>query len=537
MSLARHERALRWGLLLTILLTGWTLDLARLGERSLWADEGKTAHLARKAEAQGAWATVREDYGHPLHTLLTIGVLEVGGSEMLLRFPSAMAALLALPLAYAIGARLMSRAAGLAGAFLLAISRYALGYAQEARTYALLEMLALLSLWCLLQALDAPRATRTRWWLAYWASSVLLVYTHMFAWLALAAETLFAACLLLGRSWRAWRSAGQGSARRLDANLVWWLGATAAVGLAYVPWLPSLRVFLQNLGPEGTAEDVPGLPSFRLSYGFFRDLVAQYGPSAYDGRLVPYVAAAGLGLARLAVRRRWAALGLVALWFGVPIAVLSVVPSQHFFDFRYMIFLLPMLLLVVAEGTAAAAALVLRALPTGKRGGALPAATLALAAVVFFPTNLPALRDYQRLEKEKWREVGEFVAGNLLLSDELYVAPLYWSHPLLYYQPELEPFLRGGSAEDLSQLERLAGRAKGLWVLRYGGTLGDPSGKLTEWLDGQGFERLIDAHACAAGIYVYYRRFGDRAAERHEEVLRQAAAFCPADPRFAPSGP
>lgn len=147
---------IRLGFLLAVILLAWALALVRLGERSFWADEGHTAYLAQQTNARNLVETLRQlNRPHtsgwnwtlidsPLHTFLMIGVVRLSSSEMVIRFPSAMAATLALPVLYLLRCRLFGRTAGLGGVFLLAISPFALGYAQEARTYALLEFLACL---------------------------------------------------------------------------------------------------------------------------------------------------------------------------------------------------------------------------------------------------------------------------------------------------------------------------------------------------------------------------------------------------------
>jgi mannosyltransferase len=219
----------RWverALLVAILLLGWGLALARLGERSLWADEGATAYQALHTPDLATALDLHKEY-HVLHLVTTMAVVRWSQSEFALRLPSAMAVVVALPLVYVIGRQLLSHAAGLVAALLLAISPFVIGYAQEARVYALLEMLACLSLLLLVQALAWRRWV---WWLAYALGTTLLLYAHFFAWFVVAAQVLFALAVLL------WQT---GKQRKLDPRLPW-----LAVSLLIVVVLWSGRCWL-----------------------------------------------------------------------------------------------------------------------------------------------------------------------------------------------------------------------------------------------------------------------------------------------------
>jgi uncharacterized membrane protein len=150
---------------------------------------------------------------------------------------------------------------GLIAAFLLAISPFAVGYAQEARSYAFLEMLSCLSLLLLLLALARRR---WYWWLGYVISASLVLYTHFFGWFVFGAEVLFAAILLL---WRSLRN------RRLDLRILALFASTVAIALLYLPLVPSLLDFVgqYGLGDDGT--QLEGLRPFEFSFKFFKRII------------------------------------------------------------------------------------------------------------------------------------------------------------------------------------------------------------------------------------------------------------------------
>lgn len=512
----------RWGeraLLVAVLLLGWGLALARLGERSLWADEGATAYQALHTPNLATALDLHKEY-HALHLLTAMAVVRWSQSEFALRLPSAMAVVLALPLVYVLGRRLLGRPAGLVAALLLAISPFVIDYAQEARVYALFEMLACLALVLLVEALARRRWA---WWVGYALGTTLLLYAHFFAWFVVAAQVLSALAVLL------WQT---GKQRKLDPRLPWLAASLLIVAVLYLPLVKPLLAFVQQFGPGTGSTQATVLAPFRLSPRFLRNLLAIYGPNAYGWQEYLFGASFFLGLVSLALRKKWCTLWLILLWFALPLAVLSAASSRHFFDFRYLIFFVPLFLLLVAEGIAGAALVPARIVGQRRASRLHVLGAVGLAAVLFVPANLPALRTHHTSEKENWRGIGTFVAEHLLPDEAIYVTPGLWAKPLLFYQPALEPQTSAGNAANLAALQRAAARHAGLWYVRYAGALGDPEGKLNAWIAGQGFELLIDGGACGYGIHVYYRRFDGQATTRQTELLRAAAIFCPTDPRF-----
>ncbi len=517
------EKKVYLALLLAIILTGWGLAVVRLGERSLWADEGATAYLAQQLDSPSRAIELHKDFPF-LHLFITMGTVRLSRSEFALRFPSAMAATLTLPVLYLLGRRLLNGTAGLVAAFLLAISPFAVGYAQEARAYALLELLACTSLLLLLLAL-AQR--RWYWWAGFAVSTFLLLYTHLFAWFVVAAQILFAFVVLL------WQTARE---RRLDPRLPALAISLVAIAILYLPLVPALSGYWQRHGPGRASIQGAGLYPFQLSFRFFRDMLGVFGARSWDWPLWLFGVGILLGLLSLVVLRKWKALLLITLWLAVPVIGLAVLSSEHFFEYRHLIFILPIFLLVTAQGITWVVSLLVRTSRLPRPRLVQPILALGLASLLFIPANLPALQTHYRSEKENWRDIATFIGHNLQPDEAIYISPQFWANPLLFYQPSLEPYVVGGSSIDVNHLERAAQQAPGLWYLRHAAPIGDPTGALTGWITGHQFDLVIDGYVCGRGIHVYYRRSDPsspaEALARQAELLRQAAIFCPADPRF-----
>lgn len=278
-----------------ILALAAALRFAGLGSESLWLDEGYSVRVA-SGSLREVIAGASGDIHPPLYYLLLHGWMALAGrSEAAVRTPSAIAGVITVALAWAIGRRVRGSVAGLLAAWLVALSGFQIHYAQEARSYALLAMLAALSWWF---AMRAALEGRTRDRVAMTITSIAMVYTHHAGWFAVAAQALFAVA--------APRFRGAGAGRAWGS----WLAAHGAIVVAWLPWLGRMRAQAATVGTLGW--------------------VAPAGPRALAGTLVemtdaPWTAFGLLVLATFAVwvalhtRERRVAIAMLALAFVVPI--------------------------------------------------------------------------------------------------------------------------------------------------------------------------------------------------------------------------
>jgi uncharacterized membrane protein len=215
-SPAQRSRALGiWGPLIVLYVA---LRCWRLTSYGLWADEVFSVRAARLA-----WANllgfVAADAVHPplFYVLLKLWITAGGATALWLKL---------LPLLVSVSALLpfwllcrelhLSRGEAALALWLAAVNGYLIYYAQELRMYSLLFCLSLWSLWLLARFLDSER-TRLGVLATLLGVNALLVYTHYFGWLLVAAEWL---CVLL------WRP------RRLG----WFSVCLVGVALSFAPW-------------------------------------------------------------------------------------------------------------------------------------------------------------------------------------------------------------------------------------------------------------------------------------------------------------
>jgi mannosyltransferase len=111
-----------------------------------------------------------------------------GEGETAMRLPSAIAGTLTVPAVGAAGSLLASRRAGVVAAMLVAVNPLMVWYSQQARAYALVALLGVLSLLCFARVLRSGTALP----LVLWAlTSALAVATQYFAAFLVAAEGLW----------------------------------------------------------------------------------------------------------------------------------------------------------------------------------------------------------------------------------------------------------------------------------------------------------------------------------------------------------
>jgi len=185
---AERQRALaQLAWLLPTLLT-LSVGLIRIGWPALWADELATWGMATLPWTQ-AWQVLQ-------HTDATLGgyyaimhvwVSWVGGSDVLLRLPSALAMAASAGLIARLGTRVASPRVGLLSGLLFAVLPTTSRYAQEARPYALVVFAAVLCSLALVRVLERPRVGRL---LAYALATALLGLLHAIALLLIPAHAL-----------------------------------------------------------------------------------------------------------------------------------------------------------------------------------------------------------------------------------------------------------------------------------------------------------------------------------------------------------
>ncbi|MFN2512830.1 MAG: hypothetical protein ABR568_15590 [Pyrinomonadaceae bacterium] len=157
----------------------------------LWFDEVFSVHAARH-EWSRLLGFVAADIIHPplFYALLKVWISVGGESLVWLRlFPLLTTVAVIIPfILLCRELRLASTEVKLA-LLLMAVNGYLIKYAQEVRMYSLLLFLTVCSLWLFIKFVNATRARKQL--LALSVLNLLIVYTHYYGWLLVAAEAAF----------------------------------------------------------------------------------------------------------------------------------------------------------------------------------------------------------------------------------------------------------------------------------------------------------------------------------------------------------
>src|SRR5436190_12701975 len=151
-------------------------------------DEALALFVGRGSLRHVLHTVIAERGGAPLHFLLAWAIVHLGGGLTALRILSLVFAVASVPLMALLGARLADRATGVVAAAFASASWVFLFHGIFGRMYSLFLFTSLLSFLALLAAIDEPRPRK----FALWGASLLLVLaSHPYAVLVVAAQVLF----------------------------------------------------------------------------------------------------------------------------------------------------------------------------------------------------------------------------------------------------------------------------------------------------------------------------------------------------------
>lgn len=182
-----------------LLLGAFSLFFFRIGHHSFWGDELQTAEITAHRSQAELWnpsnpVPIEEHFAFgflaPYYSASRLWCSLFGSSEAGLRSLSAAGAWAALAMILIMGPSLggISRRASFVAGALFALSPMMLWYAQEARYYAFLQPIILISCWFYLEFWRSGRGG----WLAGWSAiSIFAIMTHPFMIFEIAAQSCY----------------------------------------------------------------------------------------------------------------------------------------------------------------------------------------------------------------------------------------------------------------------------------------------------------------------------------------------------------
>jgi len=378
------------------------LRISFLGSKSLWLDEGQSAHVAMLRLHSLLEVLTHGQMNMSLYYLmLHLWISIAGSTEFILRLPSAVIDVVTVPLLYLLGAELENRQAGLLAAFLLSINATSIHYAQTARSYSMLVALVTLGSVFFIRSLkrDSPFNPT-----GYVVSGSAGIYAHLFGIWALPAQWL---SLFLFRP-----------SRKVAIRLTLCMLTTATLGAP--------AFYFAVSGDHGNVDWIPrtNIHSVVNLFFFYCGAFAFNESATVQMLLLLGLYLAGFTAAvRLSPRSDKSALGYLVLSITVPI-VLTILVSlvKPIFLYRYLLPGLPAFALLAAIGFQ-------RMRP-------------ALAIVLVLAVSLLSLGEdyayYTAPSSQDWRSAVAFIATHSQPGDELVMFPGFYNHTIGYYVSRLD---------------------------------------------------------------------------------------------------
>jgi uncharacterized membrane protein len=405
----------------TIIAIGAALRLLYLGAPSIWLDEALSIAYARMPWPQFTHLMATRELNMLPYYLLLRAWIHLGTQEWIVRSLSVICSIATLPLFYRLGARLFGERTGQIGVALLALNPYHVRFAQEARGYSLMLLLVTASTLLLVRAVDGGSHRRSLLWIGYVVTSVLAVYAHFYAGLAILAQWT----ALLVVSPRAL------SLRPLALSI-------AAICVLLLP--VAAFVLLGHADPAGW---IPHPSVKRVEFLIYSLLGGDNSPGA---RVYEYpVLVVAIFASAASVRTAWRAnrretqgwrYALVVCGAILPIVlVLAVSLIKPFFVDKYLVECLPFVVLLLAVGL----------------DHVRPRALSLGATIYILALSAHALATYYRKsDKDDWRAATRYILASAKPEDGVVLFPHYESAPFDYYRASLDTTATAPAVADLA---------------------------------------------------------------------------------------
>ncbi len=453
-------------LLIAIILLGSFLRLYGIGKDSLWLDEYVSFHIASKESLIDVYSSAMQDNNPPLHYLL---IHFMGESEAMLRLPSAIFGIATIPLAYLIGRYYFGELEGLAGAFLLSISYMHIKYSQEARAYTMLCFFAVLSLYFFARAI---KENKIFLWLGFILSTSLGIYSHYFT--ALAVLSYLSIYLVL------WKKQSAIDWRRFFFSLI-------AIAILSIPLTWGFVLTISHkTSPSVKWGESPSLTFIPMIYKNF---------SAGFLIFPIFILLFALGI-WFSKKKNQDEITLLLLYLLVPTMLSLLAAYLIDFSWRYIIFLLPVYLLIISKGIVETCRAFTKQKDEKGRGRRKRAqhikqspkmfhATILAVLLIIFASSLPTLLVYElSLYKEDWRGIAALLKNETSEGDCVVILPGYHNGVFGHYYNNSSDgtVLISPANHTPAEMEKLSSGCNKTWyVVDYDIDYVDPNEELTSW--------------------------------------------------------
>ena len=448
-------------ILLTIV--GLILRLYRIDANSIWLDEAVTYHISLQS-IPDIWNSIGTgEPNPPLFYWAEHFMLSLGNSELILRLIPAISGTLTIPLLFFVGRLLLDRYAGVIAAALLTISPFHILHSQDARVFSLLLLVSCVALIFYLKGISS---WSLRSWILFGIFSAVAFWLHFYVIIFVATLFLSALCLNL------YENKGFNKFKPLIASLALFLAIS----------LPLIFQFLYSVDLK-LMEGSFGLRGL----GFAGAAVWEYlGPGVLE--MIPFLLFFAIGYYYFfkTDRRRFT---LISLVLTIPFVISCLLSEVIAMYPRYLIFLMPIFLVVVAASYKPLLAL---------RG---PKLVYAFVLILVSVNAITLSSYYSSPSFQDWKGITPIVQNMTADQDIVAVVPGWMALPFDYYYSHEEDHTRefgASSSAELDSILSLKGNSSIIILLTEDINVQDPSGVLA-WI---GQNAIFERNHTGISIYL-----------------------------------
>jgi len=460
-------------ILISLTIVGFILRFYNLGYNSLWLDEATTFNWSKLGFFEIWEISLTADFHPPLFHWIEHVMLVFGQSEFVLRTAPALFGILTIPVFYLIGKEFHDKNVGIISAALLTFSYFGIFYSQEAYSYSMVLFVFSLAILFYLLSLRTDKIT---YWVLFGIISAIAFWTHYYVFVGLGVIYLHAIITLKDRLKKG-ISAGKNLLFAFSAMTIIILPLLFIVGERFFR-LTGAPPTYGVLGPILIQETI-----IRFSGGY----------SSLNGIItIIYLVLMVAGFVYLYTVDKNKCL-FSAMFLILPIVVSVLISSKMTMNPRYLIYLLPVYLTLIAMSYP----IIFRLIPNRN--------LLYLIVILIGVMNAPLLAEYYtNYTKEDWRGFAGIVQSKTQDGDVIVLVPSYMSAPLNYYYSNLtdKTFEYGASdSKSLEKIYQLKGNNSIFYVVTGDISAANPQGDALAWLTKN--TRLDTTHT---GIYLLASR-------------------------------
>ncbi len=378
-------------LIIIIIFIGFLLRLYNLSYQNIWLDEAFSIYHSQQSLAH---ILDLKDNTPPLYYLLLNGWIQItGSSELSARLLSVFFGTISIFIIYLLGSLIFNKKAGIYSAFLLAISPVHIYYSQEARTYSLLFLLTLLSMYFYVKQRDGSSKKSI---FGYLVSSVLLIYSHLYGILILLAQNFHQFSIYNFKYSR---------------KLKFWISLQIIIIILYIPWLLQLFEIISNktylwIPRPSAAVLFPLIYKFSAGevfsfFGLFLTLVYVFLFSKYPFKSVKKETV------------------ILFSWMVIPIIV----------PFTYSLIFTPMFTIKYALIASLPLYIVISYVLSNMNNFGKISVVLVFIVLSGFTLYI----QQNTVTKDSWKEVSEFIQSNIQETEKIIIMNSYEIMPFSYY--------------------------------------------------------------------------------------------------------